>query len=93
MIVSKIPLVCIQEDHDEFDEGNVCYKNNLYHTYIIGNTFMSVFEIRKWRDGRIEADHYVGYFNTDYFITLAEYRQKQIEEILDGEICVYSNII
>ena len=54
---------------------------------------MSVFEIRKWRDGRIEADHYVGYFNTDYFITLAEYRQKQIEEILDGEICVYSNII
>jgi len=84
----KIQLVCVSDGVDEFGNSR-CYINRLYYTYLIGNTFISVFEDRVMRNKDIPTDHYVGYFNTKHFITLAEYRQKQIEDILDGEVFMY----
>ena len=78
----KIPLVCINDGIDEFGDSR-CYANRLYYTYCIGITYLTIFEDREMRNKEILNDHHVGYFKLKYFITLAEYRQKQIEDILN----------
>jgi len=72
-----IKLVCIEECVDEFSQ-KLCIADKIYHTYFLGTTGISIF----YYSSEKYPDIYVGYFNSKYFITLAEWRNKQIEEII-----------
>ena len=86
-----ITLVCIKSAIDEF-QMVWCKKDNFYYTYIVDDwqkaqqinirtNYINLYD--DYHTKFMDTKHYIGYFDSKYFITLAEYRDGRINEILN----------
>ena len=70
-----IKVICIKQCESIVGQMSYCYENVIYD-------MDHIYNFTEWAKFRMDGN-FVGIFYTKYFISLAEYRQKKINEVLN----------
>ena len=76
-------MLCLEDAISVIIEKDVVYKDRFY--YVSGLEKLTHNDVCVYEVYDESSLYYIGIFRADNFISLAEYRNKQIDEVLDGE--------